>query len=368
MALMTPRILVLGSLSIDFVSRVPHHPLPGETLTASEFSLHPGGKGANQATAIAKLSRPRVGAGGKSDDNDGGPVLAYDPHGRESATVTMAGAVGGGSDPYGPMLRDNLASFGVDVASSLRLREDGSKTGIAIIIVDEPTGENRIVLSPESNATVGANEFASLEAMSRIVKPIPSSPSFNANAATSTSTSKPDLLVMQLEIPLPTVLAALQTARESAIPVLFNPAPAVPIPTDAYQGLAHLVVNETEAAVLSNVNDVSVLDTEDGLDRVARVFIERGCQNVIITLGARGTYFMNKAGRKGLVPAEKAKVVDTTAAGDTFVGMYALDVVGAGGVKFDIETAVRKANKAAKITVERPGAQASIPWRDELLQ
>lgn len=335
----TPRILVLGSLSIDFVSRVPHHPLPGETLTATSFSLSPGGKGANQATAIAKLSRTQG-------------TLAFGPG--EAASVTMAGAVG--DDAYGPMLVDNLRSFGVDT-SALKVRGrpgqgDHAKSGIAIIWVDEPTGENRIVLSPEANATVlPGPEFTTLEAMSSTASP--------------TGSGKPDLLVMQLETPLLTVLDALRTARENAIPVLFNPAPALAtLPLDAYEGLAHLVVNETEAAILSG-QDVSVLDTESGLSSTADVFLARGCKNVVITLGARGTYYAN--GRKrGLVPAEKAKVVDTTAAGDTFVGTYALDVVGAGGVTFDIAAAVGKANKAAKITVERPGAQASIPWRDEL--
>ena len=268
----------------------------------------------------------------------------------------MAGAVG--NDAYGPMLRDNLSSFGVDASpSSLRLREN-CRSGIAMITVDEPTGENRIVLSPESNHTVGPDEFATLEAMAdNCGRP------HQADACDA----KPDLLVMQLEIPLPTVLAALKTARENSIPVLLNPAPAVPLPADVYHGLAHLVVNETEAAILSGV-DVSILDDEAGLEKVAEIFIDRGCAQAIITLGARGTYFMDGGGRKGLVPAEKAKVVDTTAAGDTFVGTYALDVVGADGVEFDIEAAVRRATKAAKITVERPGAQASIPWRDEIPQ
>lgn len=185
----------------------------------------------------------------------------------------------------------------------------------------------------------------------------------------------PDLLIMQLEIPLPTVLAALSAARAAGVPVLLNPAPARVLPEEAYVGLAHLVVNETEAAILSGLSGATaedLLSTEAGLERVAKGFVERGVRNVIITLGARGVFYFGggvegKQQVSGLVPAEKAKVVDTTAAGDTFVGRYALDVVGgdAGG-KFDIEVAVRKANKAAAKTVERAGAQDSIPWRDEL--
>ncbi|KAL2255736.1 hypothetical protein VTK26DRAFT_2792 [Humicola hyalothermophila] len=170
---------------------------------------------------------------------------------------------------------------------------------------------------------------------------------------------------MQLEIPFETVLAALRAARREGVDVLLNPAPARKLPAEAYEGLAHLVVNETEAAILGEVEE-SVLDTEAGLEKVAGGFVERGVQNVIITLGGRGVYYMARDGKRGLVPAEKAKVVDTTAAGDTFVGRYSLDAVGKKGAEFDIEAAVRKANKAAAKTVERAGAQDSIPWRDEL--
>ncbi|KAI1190453.1 Ribokinase-like protein [Nemania serpens] len=257
----------------------------------------------------------------------------------------MVGAVG--ADSYGSLLTSNLSSHGVDVsgvASSPSL-----KTGIAIIVVDEPTGENRIILSPEANHSLRPSDFAS-----------------------SLPGPRPDLLIMQLEIPLPTVLAALRAARDASVPVLLNPAPAQPLPDDAYAGLAHLVVNETEAAVLGGVSEAD-LESEAGLEAVSRKFLDLGVQNVIITLGGRGVFYMAAAAagaaaggveKKGLVPAEKAKVVDTTAAGDTFVGQYALDVVGPG--EFDIEAAVRRANRAAAKTVEKMGAQDSIPWRDEL--
>ncbi|KAJ3578961.1 hypothetical protein NPX13_g1604 [Xylaria arbuscula] len=217
------------------------------------------------------------------------------------------------------------------------------KTGIAIIVVDEPTGQNRIILSPEANHSLQPADFS--------VLPSP----------------KPDLLIMQLEIPLPTVLAALRAARDASVPVLLNPAPAQPLPEDVYQGLAHLVVNETEAAVLGGVSEED-LENEAGLESVSKKFLDLGVQNVIITLGGRGVFYMSALGpKKGLVPALKAKVVDTTAAGDTFVGQYALDVVSAGsGGKFEIEAAVHKANQAAAKTVEKLGAQDSIPWRDEL--
>lgn len=313
-----PHITVLGSLNMDLVSYVPHHPLPGETLTSSHFNTSPGGKGANQAVACGKLSR---------DSDLSSP----------SATISMVGAVG--ADPYGTLLLDSLRSFGV-VVDAVAIRED-QKSGLAIIIVDEPTGQNRIIVSPEANHSLQPAEFKTL--------PGP----------------RPDLLIMQLEIPFETVMQALKAAKKDGVPVLLNPAPAQPLPVDAYDGLAHLVVNETEAAILADCAE-SELDDIDGLNRVGRVFIDRGVCNVIITLGGRGVYFVNNRGQSALLPATKTTVVDTTAAGDTFVGSYALAAVAAKDGQFDIEAAVTAANRAAALTVARKGAQISIPWKDEL--
>ncbi|KAI1300068.1 ribokinase [Xylaria venustula] len=332
MAPKTPLITVLGSLNIDLVSYVSHHPLPGETMTSNSFAVSPGGKGANQAVACAKLSRSHTTSSSSSSS----------PTTDETAHIRMLGAVG--ADSYGSLLTSNLSSHGVDVSGVTS--SPALKTGIAVIVVDEPTGQNRIILSPEANHSLQPSGFA--------VLPAP----------------RPDLLIMQLEIPVPTVLAALRAARDASVPVLLNPAPAQPLPEDAYVGLAHLVVNETEAAVLGGVSEAE-LESEAGLERVSQKFVGLGVQNIIVTLGGRGVFYRSAAAaganKKGLVPAEKAKVVDTTAAGDTFVGQYALDVVGAGGgSEFDIEAAVRKANRAAAKTVEKLGAQDSIPWRDEL--
>lgn len=315
-----PRITILGSLNMDLVSYVPHHPLPGETLTSNGFSTSPGGKGANQAVACAKLSR--------SQDLSGA-----------SADVCMVGAVG--QDPYGKVLTDSLASYGVDVEGVRAL--EGKQTGLALIVVDEPSGQNRIILSPEANHTLRPVDFASL--------PSPT----------------PDLLIMQLEIPLDTVLQALESARAAGVPVLLNPAPAQELPPAAYHDLAHLVVNETEAALLSGLGERD-LESEQGVRDAARLFIGRGCRVVIVTLGARGVYFATSDGAAGLLPACETDVVDTTAAGDTFVGFYALAAVRAGATAgaFDVEAAVAAANRAAAKTVSRKGAQASIPWKDEL--
>ncbi|KPM46465.1 hypothetical protein AK830_g95 [Neonectria ditissima] len=318
-----PVISVLGSLNIDLVSYVPHHPLPGETITASQFHVFPGGKGANQAVACAKLSRSST--------------LS-----ESTVDVVMIGAVG--ADAYGPVLLDSLKSYGVETSWIAINQEDSaeSKTGIAIIIVDEPSGQNRIILSPGANASLRPVQFSQL--------PGPT----------------PALLIMQLEVPLDTVIEALRTAQKTGTAVLLNPAPAQKLPAEAYQGLAHLILNESEAALLS---DVEESDLEDfvTVERIAAQFLARGVQNVVITLGGRGAYYMNNAG-KALVPAIKVDVVDTTAAGDTFIGAYAIRAVDAvaRSEKFDIDGAARQSIMASSRTVSTKGAQVSIPWKDEL--
>jgi ribokinase len=319
-----PTIAVFGSLGIDLSAYVPHHPAAGETLTSTSFVVSPGGKGANQAVACAKLARDRP-----RDDSPPPAVV-----------VRMVGAVG--SDDHGQTLISNLSRHGVDT-SAVRVLAD-TKTGIALIIVDDASGENRIVLSPEANHSPVLDTADPLE-------------------------SKPDLLVMQLEIPPARVLSQLRAARQAGVPVLLNPAPAVPLPDEAFEGLAHLVLNETEVALLTSTNaeEVGSAD-EEGLRRVAAVLVDKGVKTVVVTLGARGAYFLTATGAQGLVAGVKANVVDTTAAGDTFVGQYALEVVSAAASEesFNIAAAIAKANRAAAKAVEKRGAQASIPWRDEV--
>ncbi|KAH7018156.1 Ribokinase-like protein [Microdochium trichocladiopsis] len=317
MATRKPIITTIGSLNVDVVVYTPRVPEGGETLTASSFHTGLGGKGANQAVACAKLSRSR------------------DSLADGTADVRMVGAVG--SDVYGTSMLSGLRDVGVDT-SGVAVRE-GAKTGVATIIVEETSGQNRILLSPEANHTVLPEHFA-----------------------TALPEPTPDLVVMQLEIPLPTVLQILDTARRQGVQVLLNPAPAVKIPAEYYPGITHLVVNETEAALLTGCAE-SELDTPEGLARVAGIFHGYGTRNVLVTLGGRGVYYSSSGNKSGLVPAQKVKVVDTTAAGDTFVGAYSLAVVGG---DFDIEKAVKVANSAAAITVQRRGAQESIPWLNEL--
>ena len=324
MAVSTPIICVLGSLNIDLVYYLPHHPLPGETLTASNFNVFPGGKGANQAVACAKLSRTRA----LQDAN---------------VTVMMAGAVG--EDSHGTVLLDSLTSYGVDVTEVARNAADSefSTSGTPVVMVDQQTGQNRIILSPGANASVQSSRFADI---------------FNP---------KPALLVMQLEIPFETVLEACRTAKAAGIPVLLNPAPAAALPDEVYDGLVHLILNETEIALLAGVSEAELEDTSMVV-KVAATILAKGVRNLVVTLGGRGAYYACAIGQQGLVPAPKVDVVDTTAAGDTFIGMYSVLAVEASSrsEEFDIAAAVRESIVASSKTVARKGAQVSIPWKDEL--
>jgi ribokinase len=256
----------------------------------------------------------------------------------------MLGAVG--TDAHGSILLNSLQSYGVDDSEVMRRQghDEYSVTGTAIVMVDEPTGQNRIILAPGANA------------------------SLRPESVTRLADLRPSLLIMQLEIPLDTVLHALAAAKSAGIPVLLNPAPALQLPEEAYNGLSHLILNETEVALLAQVDEAELEDLEL-VEKTATKILAKGVQNIVITLGARGAYYMSKAGQKGFVPALKVDVVDTTAAGDTFIGMYSVLAVEAASqnVEFDICAAVTKSTFASAKTVSRRGAQVSIPWKDEMV-
>jgi ribokinase len=255
----------------------------------------------------------------------------------------IIGAVG--PDAHGATLLDSLESYGVNVSEVVRT-EAGSEhaiTGSAIVMVEKDSGQNRIIFSPGANASLRPSRFIE---------------DFNP---------RPALLVMQLEIPMETVLQALRTAKAANIPVLLNPAPAAELPDEAYAGLAHLILNETEIALLAQVSEADLEDMSM-VKKAAAGILARGVQNLVVTLGARGAYYACQNGRTGFVPALKVDVVDTTAAGDTFIGMYSVLVVEAAlrSKPFDVEAAVQSSIAASSITVSKSGAQVSIPWKDEL--
>ncbi len=304
-------ILVVGSLNMDQVVHVPHIPALGETLLgAGSLRLVAGGKGANQAVAMARV-------GGK---------------------VTMAGRVG--SDAFGTQLIQALQADAID--TSLIVKDPQEASGTAFIF-SVPDGDNAIVVSPGANARVGQDE----EQMARIFAAL----------------QQASALVLQLEIPLETVQQVTAHAHQLGVPVTLNLAPAQQLPRETLQQLSVLIVNEGEASLLSGQSVESVEDAE----RVATLLHDYGIPTVVVTLGARGALLVTSDadGQRYSIhqTAPAVKVVDTTAAGDCFVG--ALTVALTEGQK--PEEALRFAVYASALKVTRFGAQSGLPTREEVL-
>lgn len=298
------RIVVVGSLNMDLVFRVARAPRAGETLTGRGFATAPGGKGANQAIACARMG----------------------------AKVAMVGCVG--ADDFGAALRAGLAADGVDDA--LVARADDAASGVALVMVEDD-GQNRIVIAPGANARVTP---ASLD-------------------AARTTIESAAMLVLQLETPLDALTRAAEIARAAGRPTLLNPAPAQPLPDALWPMIDILVPNESEASALAGVE---VVDVESARE-AARRLRARGVERVVVTLGARGVLIAGPQGERHL-PAVPAQARDTTAAGDTFIGGYAVGLTEG----LDDFAAADLGQRAAAICVTRAGAQPSIPFRHELRQ
>lgn len=295
-------IVVVGSLNMDLVMRTPRVPVGGETLHGHEFSTLPGGKGANQAVACARL-------GGR---------------------VRMIGQVG--CDGFGTTLRDGLAADGIDVGGVRQSTAVG--TGVAMILVED-IGQNRIVLAAGANGALTAADI-------------------DAQAATIEGAA---MLVLQLEVPMAAVTRAVEIAHAAGVPVLLNPGPAMPLPDTLWAQVDMLVPNESEAALLSGVEVVDVASAY----AAARVLRQRGVACVLITLGANGAIAVDDGGERHL-PAQVVKAVDTTAAGDTFIGGLAVGLIEGRS----LDEAIVLGQRASALCVTRHGAQPSIPYRREI--
>ncbi|AOE80311.1 MULTISPECIES: ribokinase [Pseudomonas] len=294
---MPAKVVVVGSLNMDLVTRASRLPRAGETLIGQTFSTVPGGKGANQAVASARLG----------------------------ADVSMIGCVG--TDAYGTQLREALRVEGIDCQAVSTV--DGS-SGVALIVVDD-SSQNAIVIVAGSN---GELTPASLQAFDSVLQ-----------AA--------DVIVCQLEVPMNTVGYALKRGRELGKTVILNPAPAsAPLPAEWYASIDYLIPNESEAGALSGVT----VDSIDSAKAAATQLIQAGAGKVIITLGSQGALFTDGQGFEHLL-APKVRAVDTTAAGDTFVGGFAAALANG---KSEAE-AIRFGQVAAALSVTRAGAQPSIP-------
>lgn len=299
---MSRKIVVMGSCNTDMVINMERLPLPGETLLGGKFFMNPGGKGANQAVAAARL---------------GGKVLFI-------AKV--------GNDPFGVRAVDQYKAEGINTKHVVVDKEHPS--GVALILVDAH-GENSIAVASGANAHLMPQDID------------------NARGAIEDG----DILLMQLETPLETVEHAALLAKQLGKKVILNPAPAHPLPESLLRNLYMLIANETEAEFISGTK----ISDMDSVARAADIICGKGVENVVITLGSKGA-FVKERGAYHQVQGLKVKAVDATAAGDTFCG--ALCVALAEGRS--ITEAVEFANRAAAITVTRMGAQSSLPYRREV--
>lgn len=300
------KIVVVGSLNMDAVINVENIPRAGETVMGSDVEKVPGGKGANQAYAAGKLG----------------------------GNVTMLGVVG--DDEDGKTLVDSLRQE-AGVETQWILRDSDAGTGTAYIYV-QSDGNNCIVVSP------GANHRCDLKYVKEQEKQLRES----------------DILLTQFEIPIETVAYALKTAKKMGNQVILNPAPAPGILTpELLKYVDILTPNETELEIITGRKwDASLED----LEQMCKLLLDKGVGCVIVTLGEEGCFLAGKEFKH--FPAYKAEAVDTTAAGDTFSGALAVMLA----EKKTMEEAIEFAMKASAITVQRKGAQLSIPGRTEVEQ
>ncbi|QAY85334.1 ribokinase [Pseudomonas arsenicoxydans] len=299
---MPAKVVVIGSLNMDLVTRAPRLPRGGETLIGESFATVSGGKGANQAVAAARLG----------------------------AQVSMVGCVG--SDAYGQELRGALLAEQIDCQAVSAVE---GASGVALIVVDD-NSQNAIVI------VAGANGALTPQVIDR----------FDAVLQAA------DVIICQLEVPDATVGYALKRGRTLGKTVILNPAPASrPLPADWYASIDYLIPNESEASALSGVP----VDSMQSAETAASALIALGASKVIITLGAQGSLFANGTGFEHF-PARQVKAVDTTAAGDTFVGGFAAALASG---KSEAE-AIRFGQVAAALSVTRASAQPSIPTLSEV--
>lgn len=292
-------VLVVGSLNADLVVRAPRFPQPGETLSGEDLHVIPGGKGANQAVAAARLG----------------------------ANVSMFGRVG--KDNFGDFLLENLKTNNVD--TQLIQRDDAS-TGTAIIVVDS-NGQNSIVLSPGANGKVSTADVEHASFLHH------------------------DLLLLQLEIPIPTVLSAAQRAKESKTRVILNPAPAKDIPDELVALADFIIPNETELSLLTGME---VKDLPSAV-LAARRLMQRGATTVIVTLGSNGALIVSES-LVAPIKTYPVQVVDTTAAGDAFIGGFATALLN----NRSLEESVQYGCVCGALACTKFGAQPSLPTREEV--
>ncbi|WIV13516.1 ribokinase [Proteiniborus sp. MB09-C3] len=289
------KILVIGSINMDYVCTVDELPKKGETLLSNGFVDSGGGKGANQAVAARRLG----------------------------AEVAMIGAVG--KDVSGDKLIDSLRKEGINVDYIKRV---DIPTGNAIVTVDK-NGDNTIVVYSGANFQVDEELINSYEAV----------------------IEDNDFIILQLEIPMNTVLYSAKLAKKHGKKVVLNPAPAKELPKEIYEYIDYITPNETELARITGIDDIKLASKE---------LVNRGAKNVVVTLGEKGSYYLGDGELE--VESFKIEAVDTTAAGDSFNGALAVAL----GEGKSIEEALKYANAVGALTTTKIGAQVSLPYKEEV--
>jgi len=297
-------IVVFGSINMDLVARTPRLPSAGETLIGHSFSMVPGGKGANQAVACARLG----------------------------VKTLMVGKVGG--DVFGEALRQNLASNEVNTA--FVATDDEVASGVALIAVDDQA-ENNIIVIPGANGRIGKSDLLRLDE----------------------ALDETNLLLLQLEIPLAMVFAAAKLADQKNVTVILDPAPAAELPNELYPLIDILTPNETEAAMLVGFS----INDPVSAKRAANQFLQKGVSHVVIKRGAKGAFSMDASGSR-FYPAIPVTAIDTVAAGDAFNGALATALEE--GKSF--HEAIHWGIACGALAVTKAGAQEAMPRREELLR
>ena len=294
-------ICVIGSLNMDLVVNVDTMPKPGQTIIGSNFKEVPGGKGANQAVAMARLN----------------------------GNVSMIGKVG--EDGFGQTLINSLKNDKVDTTY---IQTSKGATGVALITVDK-NAQNSIVVSPGANFEVKEDDIDN-----------------NIEAIKNS-----DIVVLQLETPLNTIKYALNKAKELNKYTILNPAPAVKLDDEIIKNVVLLTPNETELEIISGVS----IETEEDIQKAAQIMIEKGVKELIVTLGSKGSLYINKE-KSMFKKAYKVEAVDTTAAGDSYTGALAVAL----SQDKNIEDAMDFASKVGALSVLKEGAQSSLPTLEDV--